>query len=294
MHEIHEELVNTLKEKGKINLCLLKERLYNSMYYYVGKRYKINPVKVYFYRVRVNKDHLGKRVDYFYHTDNLWCPAKKYAKKGRCNDDNEPILYCSNHPITCVAEVKNINEGDYITLITYQAILEIQPTSFIGVDTLIENDNLLRDLLSDFYSDLKSDKYFRIIKSVDEIMTKEFREVVNDEKDNFNYNSTIAWRQLCFELSSANCLVYPSASSLLKTSNWAFNPDFAKKALLPIEAHRMRMCKNNSNIDFEIEIDAKSILNGYGEMTWNTFSPVKKFITHRRMSENPFEFGNNL
>ena len=291
MLQVHGKLASILANKENCTVEELKKQIYQSVIYYIGKRYRINPIETYFYRVRLNKDNTGKVIEYFYHTDNLWSPPSKDAIKGRCNDKNESILYCSNHPITCIAEVKNINEGDIITLITFKVVDFIQPASFIGVDTLIKNDNLLQDLLANYYNDIKTSTETEIIKSVDHIMTNEFRLNIS-EKEDFKYNSTIAWRQLCFELSKANVLVYPSASSLLKTSNWAFNPEHAKQSLRPCEVHRLRICKNINNIDFEVEVDSKAVLHSYGKINWNKFTAKREFITHRKISDNPFLIGN--
>lgn len=295
--DIEINLKNLLSYDIKNNLGLIgtKELLMKYLnYLYKGKRYLIDNYSQYLYRVRANIDKNGNPIDFFYHSDELLAPPKKDATKGRCNNWREPILYCSNHPITCIAEIPNLKVGCYYTLITFKLdeLKKISPVSFIGVEILRKNDNLLSKFLSDFYKDLKNDPNFDKISKIDLALSKEFqiRLPENDWENKSTYNSTIAWRQLCFEHSQSNCLIYPSAASLLKTANYAFEPEYAKSIMIPIEVNRFKVNQVEDNgLKFVVEIDYTAILNGYGEIEWKPKFPIiEEALTHERLEDNPF------
>jgi len=292
--ELKSDFARLLDQHKKKMLDVVGVKLVLSEYVlgYTGKRYTLNPEEIVLYRARINKDKEGSPVDFFTHTDQLGAPPKKDARKGRCNNAEESILYCSDHPITCLAELRGMKENDFITIIIYEIRKDrkLEPVSFVGVDILKENDSPLQNLIKDFYGDLKIDSDFEKIKLIDDLMANEFRLEMDEEGNHHIYNATIAWRQLCFEYSKSNCLIYPSASSLLKTANYALDTIFANEILVPTEAHRYKIMEIRNGVDFTIARDNEAALNGFGDINWKTIQPpIIEYITHRRLTGDPFK-----
>ena len=277
-------------QKEALGVKGIKENLVPLLFSYIGKRYEINGGGIYLYRMRLNEEK-GKPVDFFHHTDQLGAPLIP-TWKGRCNEIGERVLYCSDHPMNCLAELKGLKAGDLVTFITYEVRVgkKIEPVSFVGVDLLQENANLLRSLIADFYGDLKNDPRFKFIKLVDDFMSNEFHLNLDETNNDNVYNATIAWKQLCFERSHSRCLIYPSAVSQLRTANLAIDPDFANDILVPVEANRYRIVEIRSGgTDFVMDHDSQAMLSGYGAINWESIPILREYITHRRVSDNPFE-----
>jgi len=249
---------------------------------YDAKRLNLHAGNWFLYRARPNLT-----TDFFKSTDDLWAPPRG-ASKGRVNDIGESELYCSDHVITCLAEMRDLKAGDHVTFMTMIPIKDINNVSFVCADQLIEFDNILSGLFTSYSKRDVNHPDFEKFQFIDETMTKEFQLKVNDG-DEYLYNLTIAWRKLCFKYSKSICLVYPSARSGLHTANFALDPDIAKGLLKPIEASRMKI-EWTDGTRYDIRIDAKADLNGFGVLDWKEIDdPKLECITHERVSANPFE-----
>lgn len=255
---------------------------------YVSSPYYLNGPCV-FYRIRINKDKDGHPIDFFTHTDQLWAPPSG-AKKGRCNEQGNSLLYLSNHPITCLAEAHGLAQGDEVTLTIFDvpSSTKIDQVNFVGAEELFQNDNLLSNVMSGYILKRKANFQPEKLQLIDELIACEFKKPVSSGQD-FHYNSSIAWSNLCFSLNKANCIVYPSACSGLKTSNWAFDPTYAKTIMKPTEIVKFRVDEMSSDkTKFKITYSDRAILRDFGVVPWQPMTPVTDKITHLRVFENPF------
>ena len=68
------------------------------------------------FRVRINP-----KEDLFENVKELWWPPPQYVRRGRCNDDGQPVFYYSDSEETAIIE-KKPNKGELLTVLTSELI----------------------------------------------------------------------------------------------------------------------------------------------------------------------------
>lgn len=278
---LHPEYQKTKDVQGMKNAIIEYMTKYTG---YAGRPFRLDP-GLNIYRAVLNREK-GKPVEFLRpHTDRLFAPPVELAKKGRCGDHGERVLYCCEHPLVSVAELNGLTFGDVVTFLTFNIHREWAPVCFVNPTPLTLKHSQFNSFISQYFVNNPRDLVFQMI---DEQFGFEYGRIIADGDDHL-YNSTIAWKHLCFERSDARCLIYPAVTSDLFLANLAFDPDFAKRVLRPIEVNRYRFLEvDTANGRFKIQLEHQAKINDYGDFKLEPIESLPEYVTYWDQGGNPF------
>lgn len=205
--------------------------------------YKINPG--YIYRARVNN------VDFFNNSKDLWAPPYKLVSKGRCNAQNQSMLYCSAIPTTTFFEL-DVQKGDVVTIIEYKFTDEISPLKLIGWQELNNASrcfgslNAYERIFQNHFANASEDCLL-----IDRFLSERFKTRKTDENKEYLYNITNAIVKLFLYRSDDRRgwvgngtpsigLLYPSVQTDIPSINYVFKANEIKSY---IKASKVYMYK---------------------------------------------------
>lgn len=281
MSERVEQIINNFKAHlQEDNLKQLTTQAWKAIlskelaFIFTTRPYKLDPK--FLYRARPNFDN-GKKVDFFYHTSELWAPPKnKIKSQGRCNMSGQSILYCSSCSTTTLFEIKP-DAGAEVTIIEYQTIGDLSPLSVVGVKEVMSVGD---DFLNIFGNHFEASFEETII--TDNILSAIFKSRTPDTINYPIYNLTNAIMQIFLHhqkiegipdnlIPPKNIgLIYPSVEThKVLGINIAVEPNAVKSLLKPIQAYRWSIIKKHDEHHYEIKLTHRTNkIFPNGEMKW--------------------------
>ena len=223
-------------------------------------------------------------------------PKSPNIKMGRCNDNGESLLYCSNELKTAILET-NIENRNFISISKYLLIEnEIKNStlvaSLIGIQYLSKIDERFKrpHLINKDYNFFKFDNF------LDELFHKKVSE---DEKYLYKLSNAIAKcimndilvdsidnndKLINRELIQQDCMIYPSIVRDKRSCNFVFRPQKAREKYNLFEVNTYEILINNENI-ISLQLrrigyknNLRSDCKGFSLMNWINIDKSSKKI----------------
>jgi len=214
-----------------------------------------------FYRIRYFDYLIG-------HIDELWAPPPNKTKKGRCNFDQEPVLYVSTDPANCFAEL-NIQLKQQVYMICYK-----RKIGSLSLRAVFGTDLKAIGLEEQIFTNENDTLSYRILR---EFLRSEFMKPTCREcsGSNFIYNMTASICSLLRAGPNVDGFVYPSAVNSFN-QNVALLPDCAKQKLELQDVRIVKLISNNAD-EVAYEFLFKGILDDKKQVNWIPFSGKGSF-----------------
>lgn len=212
---------------------------------------------------------------------DMWCPPAKLATKQRCNRKGEPLLYLSSNKSTIPYEL-NTKLWDYIPIIEYKSVREIQPCAIIGFERLMKIEKM-KNIISNHYIN-KNDTIIQIDKTFGQLFSQKkdcdlahykwFIEKYNLSKitEDF-YDITIGISDF-FLSKSVIGIVYPSVANNYEAVNFALNPLVVKDFLVPISVNIYQFIGSNSHRDATMRLVCSGEIKSDERIDWKDIDSI--------------------
>lgn len=206
-------------------------------------------------------------------------PPINLTKFGRCNFPKFPVFYCSNNPMTAIAEVAR--EGNFkgkdFCISSWRIIPS--PNQFVFQSFLhakTSNRNHFRQLSKAEIERINEPFQGKLTESQVKGTTKllKYLQSVFLEDNDYNISATLAHRTLYVDHEySCDILMYPSIQTNYDGVNMAINPNFVDKNFF---LHRLYIIEvneyNQKSGKFNVEIKKYGVTNR-NRIIWKNINP---------------------
>lgn len=194
---------------------------------YLFRRYEFKFSNLYRGRP-FGKNSLEEVKKELYHVDKMWSPPPSCkVAKGRCNRENESVLYLSSY-ISSIPKELGAEENDLIAVAKYKMKDVIKNISLLGFDEIYKNaESDFKKIIENHYKDIP----FKAIL-LDNKYSMDFIKKRDSNLKYDIYDKTIALTELSFLKST--CLIYPSVAVGYKSFNLVLKPEEVKSILKPV------------------------------------------------------------
>tara|TARA_R110000868_G_scaffold411718_1_gene707978 strand:+ start:1632 stop:2588 length:957 start_codon:yes stop_codon:yes gene_type:complete len=228
------------------------------------------------WRARVNA--IGKSFD---DASDLWFPPTAAVRhRGRFNEADQSLFYCSNKISSAVEEMRP-STGDIITILVAGAKSPGAniTVAHVGVHRAISEPEVINDMggglraVEDWVAHLEKMRIRARWLALDDFLTDISTSVYTDSERDWRYKLTNALARMLLEPEGIEGIIYPSVASDMTAFNICFSPKQADQHFYPFEAWEIQVIA--PPLEGESSV-AKFLRHGVvgdsGKITWSASS----------------------